>query len=109
MIYAIGQTHQYAAKFASPKPLYKVGKGLDARGRPYPGGSVWRTEEDAKAYIVANGLTATHMVLRVIADWETDTEQLAGEPYRRLLRHALILPPGAPPPPSPARQPGKTG
>ena len=102
MIYAIGERQRYAPKLTSPEPLYKVGKGLNSRGRPYPGGSVWRTVADAEAFIAADGVSETHMVLMVDANWESDTEQLPDEPFRRLLRACAANPGPDEQPPPPA-------
>ena len=91
MIYAIGQRARYEPKLALPKPLYKIGKGVDKEGRPYAGGSVWATEAAARQFIADMGIAATHNVYGVVADWQADTEQLPGEPFRRLLRHAQLV------------------
>jgi hypothetical protein len=91
MIYGIGKRARYDAKLAGPKPIFKLGKGTDKSGLPYPGGSVWRTEAEARQFIAKMALTETRAVYGIEADWGRDTEQLPGEPFRRLLRHARIV------------------
>jgi hypothetical protein len=94
-VFGIGKRWEYDAKLSAGKPLVKLGKGVDKFGLPYPGGSVWRSVADAEQFIAEMGLRETHSVYAVLADWESDTEQLPGEFGRRLLRHALVakLPP----------------
>jgi hypothetical protein len=91
MIYAIGKRAEYDAKLAGANPTFKLGKGTDKFGLPYSGGSVWQSEAAARQFIVKMALTETHSVYGVEADWDRDAEQLPGEPYRRLLKHARIV------------------
>jgi hypothetical protein len=52
---------------------------------------VWETPAGAERFISANGLGATHSVYGVEAHWTADTRQIAGEPYRRLARDAVVV------------------
>jgi hypothetical protein len=89
MIYCIGRRDRYDAALEKG-PFHKVGRGLH-NGIWQEGGSVWRTAEEARAFILGNGIEATREVYGVEADWETDTLQLRDEPYRRLLKTAPIV------------------
>jgi hypothetical protein len=90
MIYTIGHRERYELAFTLVKPLIKNGKGLKSNGQPYAGGWVWKTEADARAFIAVQGLFDRE-VYGVLADWETGTEQIEGEPYRRLLRDSEMV------------------
>ena len=86
MIYCIGRTVRYEAALAGPAALVKRG-GNDG----YAGGWVWATPDEARRFIAINGLTATHSVYGVQADWDKDTQGIAGEPGRRLSRDAVVV------------------
>lgn len=86
MIYCIGLTVRYEAALAGPSAPIKRGAGPD-----YAGGWVWQTVSEADRFIAMNGLTATHSVYGLDADWEQDTEAVAGKPYRCLLCDARVL------------------
>ncbi len=87
MIYAVGIRLKYERAFAAG-PVTKLGKGTDASGNPYPGGFVFLTVADAARFLAERGLEGTHMIVGVRADWDRDTEEAAGQPYRRLVRDA---------------------
>jgi hypothetical protein len=89
MIYCIGERARYEAKLAG-RPVYKLGRGF-RDGSFYEGGSVWQTEEDARAFIVRNKLQDSRAVYGVLADWEADTLQVPREPYRRLVKKSQIV------------------
>ncbi len=91
MIYCIGNRMKYERALAGPAPVIKQGAGTDRRGQAYPGGWVWRDAEEARRFIAANGLSATHAVYGVLADWDTDTRQGEGEEIRRLIRAAEVV------------------
>lgn len=91
MIYCIGLTVRYEAALAGPSAPVKRGGGDD-----YAGGWVWRTMAEAERFIAVNGLTFTHSVYGLGADWERDTAIVAGQTYRRLLRDAQVLRLGQP-------------
>lgn len=90
MIYTIGLRERYELAFTLIKPLNKLGKGIARNGKPYGGGWVWRTEADARAFI-AQMQYFDREVYGVLADWDADTEQISGEPYRRLLRDSEMV------------------
>jgi hypothetical protein len=90
VIYCIGERARYDAKLATGAPLYKAGRGI--RKATYnEGGSVWQTEDDARAFIVKNKVEDSRAVYGVLADWESDTLQVPGEPFRRLLKTSRIV------------------
>ncbi len=86
MIYCIGLTVRYEAALAGPVAPVKRGGAAD-----YAGGWVWQTVADAERFIAMNGLSATHTVYGLDADWTQDTEAAAGQSYRRLLRDTAVL------------------
>ena len=94
MIYCIGRRDRYEAGLDREGPFLKVGRGL-RKGVWQDGGTVWRTEEDARAFIERNGIGETRDVYGVLADWDSDTIQLGNEPYRRLLKTSGIVRLGA--------------
>ncbi len=87
MIYCIGLRARYEAALSGPQPVVKRG----GTGSDYAGGWVWAKAEEALRFIAENGLVATHAVYGVLAEWERDTRQIAGEPYRRLIRDAEVV------------------
>jgi hypothetical protein len=94
IIYTAGHEKNYMEGYDNAKkqgrPFLKLGK-CDLEGEPYGGGSVWQTEQEVRAYLKAQNLV-TMAPFGLIASWEDDTEQLPGEPFRRLLRDAVIVP-----------------
>ena len=91
MIYCIGLRPKYEKAFAAAMPVIKQGRGIGGDGRPYPGGWVWRSVEDARRFIASNGLFATHDVYGVLADWERDAELGEGDETKRLIRDAEVV------------------
>ena len=85
MIYTIGIRLKYERAFAAG-PVVKLG-GNDA----YSGGFVFATAADAGKFLEGKGLTGTHMVMGVDADWNRDTKAEPGESYRRLVRDAAVV------------------
>lgn len=85
MIYTIGIRLKYERAFAAG-PVVKLGADHD-----YSGGFVFATAADARKFLEAKGLTGTHIVMGVDADWDRDTKAEAGEPWRRLLRDAAVV------------------
>jgi hypothetical protein len=90
MIYTVGNREAYSKAFREQGRLAKVGKG-QYQEQPYDGGGVFETESDARAHLKAENLSETHEVYGVIADWESDTKQFEGEPFRRLTRDAEMV------------------
>lgn len=90
MIFTMGHKESYDSGIAMHGAAFlKLGKTDDYKGAPYPGGAAFKTYADAQAY--ASAYHPTWAVYGVLADWDKDTEQLPGEPYRRLLRTAQIV------------------
>jgi hypothetical protein len=85
MIYTIGIRLKYERAFAAG-PVVKLGESDG-----YGGGFVFATAADARKFLEGKGLTGTHMVMGVEADWDRDTKAEAGEPYRRLVRDAAVV------------------
>lgn len=87
MIYTVGIRLKYERAFAAG-PVTKRGRGRNPDGSAYPGGFAFASADDARRFLSSKGLTGTHMVIGLDADWDRDTEAEAGQPYRRLLRDA---------------------
>ena len=82
MIYCIGLTARYEKALAGPSaPIKRGGARLRRRLGVADGGG-------GRPFLARNGLTATHSVYAIEADWERDTEAVPGETYRRLLTDA---------------------
>jgi hypothetical protein len=93
MIYTVGDRAEYNPRLEDflevGTDFHKLGKGVHG-GKPYAGGSVWQTATEAQDYLNRESLSS-YSVYGILADWDIDTEQLAGEPFRRLLRDAQIV------------------
>lgn len=90
MIYTIGIRMKYERAFAAG-PVTKRGRGTNPNGSVYAGGFAFRTAEDAKNFLASKGLTGTHMVMGVHADWDRDTAKNPGKPYRHLIRDTDVV------------------
>ncbi|SCM79820.1 conserved hypothetical protein [uncultured Pleomorphomonas sp.] len=91
MIYTIGHRESYRRGLAEMQStFFKLGKG-EYKGEPYAGGAAFSSWDDAATYLVSTGHQDDYSVYGLMADWEADTEQLEGEPFRRLLRDAQIV------------------
>ena len=90
MIYTIGIRLKYERAFAAG-PVVKRGRGNNPDGTLYLGGFAFETAEDATHFLASKGLTGTHMVMGVLADWERDTVAHDDDPYRRLIRNAELV------------------
>lgn len=90
MIYTVGRRLKYERAFAAG-PVVKRGRGLNPNGSEYPGGFAFLTAEDARKFLASKGLSGTHMVMGLDADWERDTATADGKPFRRLLRDAPVV------------------
>lgn len=81
MIYTVGHTVSYKRAFNTP-PVIKIGRRSN-----YPGGSVWKTYEEA-----AQHRRLDQSVWGVKADWDTDTEpNRLGHPWHDLLVDAEVV------------------
>lgn len=90
MIFTVGHTESYEQGLREEPELKKLGKRDDWNGRPYGGGSVWLTADEAQQQCPDG-----YSVYGVIADWDRDAEQLPNEPFRRLLVDSVIVPANA--------------
>jgi len=96
MIYTFGRTFTYDKYLRTAMFPEKLG-----RSNGYPGGSVWKTREEAQAFVDSfpNGHCPDwepedFSVYGVEADWETDTYIYAGDhraPWRSLKRNAKLI------------------
>lgn len=94
VVFTIGHRESYDSGLAGrhgPAPFEKMGKCILPDGKPYGGGCIFQTFVDAEAYIKSCALVLSYAVYGVVASWDCDTEQLPGEPFRRLLRDAQII------------------
>jgi hypothetical protein len=101
VIYTVGHTEGYAARFSDTAdgPPTKLGRRADLNGEPYDGGSVWPTREAAQAWLDANP-DKPWSVYGVIADWDTDTEpSRVGQEWHDLLVDSLLVDLGTVTPP----------
>ena len=90
MIYTIGIRLKYERAFAAG-PVVKLGRGVSPNGKAYTGGFAFETIDDARRFLASKGLTGTHMVMGVLADWDRDTVIHEGRPYRHLMRDATVV------------------
>lgn len=85
MIYTIGHTKNYLQYFKEHLllnfPFQKKGREAD-----YPGGSVWRTKEEAQQHCPPN-----YSVFGVLADWDTQTEPSKEGSWHNLLVDADLV------------------
>jgi len=81
MIYTVGHRESYERYFAEQGTPRKRG-----RDSGYPGGSVWRTAEEASA-CCEEGFA----VYGVLADWDTDTAENALGMWRDLIPDAELV------------------
>jgi len=86
MIYTIGHTESYRKALSENPSVNKKGQT-----ETYPGGCVWRTPEEAKAFLQFAGLD-NYSVYEIDADWATDTrENEDGGAWRDLLNDSKII------------------
>jgi len=80
MIFTVGHTESYERYFR--EQIYWDGTGPTKLGRTgdYPGGSVWKTFEEAKSHCPTN-----YSVYGVEADWDRDTVLLKDDDSGRSL------------------------
>lgn len=90
MIYTVGIRLKYEREFAKGRVM-KRGRGPNPDGTQYLGGFAFASAEDARRFLASKGLTGTHLVMGMIADWERDTALSEGNPYRHLLRDAEVV------------------
>jgi hypothetical protein len=83
MIYCLGVEESYNRYFQEQKRPMKAGKD-EAAG--YPGGSVWRTEEEARTHC-----SEGYQVYGVLADWDIDTKPSKDGDWHDLLIDAELV------------------
>ncbi len=89
MLYTVGHAASYEQGLTEEGVLNKLGKGVDHQGRPYGGGCVFETKEAAQQYL-RDGKYTGYKVYGLETNL-SNTEQLEGEPHRRLLTNARIV------------------
>jgi hypothetical protein len=83
MIYTIGREESYTRYFQEQGRPIKLGRN----GRDdYPGGSVWKTEEEAR-----ENCPEGYAVYGLMADWEMDTEPSKEGNWHDLLINAELV------------------
>lgn len=85
MIYTLGRKSVYDIHIEHNPQAMKIGRTED-----YPGGSVWRTPEEARQYLADKNLDDFD-VYGVEADWEKDTEPAKDGPFHDLLGDARLV------------------
>lgn len=90
MLYTVGLVDKYEEHIRRGMAI-KLGPHLDAQGRRQPGGWVWRTAQEAEAYLVSRNALGPRAVYGVMAEWELDTMSEPGEPTRCLSRDAVVV------------------
>jgi hypothetical protein len=90
MIYTVGLIEKYERQI-DDGTAFKLPGGVDPSGKPYAGGWVWRTAEEAYAYLVARKATHDRRVYGVIAEWDKDTVIVPGQPTRCITRPAPVV------------------
>lgn len=89
MLFTVGYAESYEKNFSEIGVVNKLGKGLDHQGRPYGGGCVFESRDAAQRYLQSHNLEGYNVYgLDTTLD---NTEQLEGEPFRRLLVSSRIL------------------
>ena len=81
MIYTIGHEESYTRYFHEQGRPLKLGRKEDC-----PGGSVWKTEEEARKHCLDG-----YQVYGVMADWEADTEPSQEGDWHDLLINAELV------------------
>lgn len=89
MLFTVGYAESYERGLTEEGVLNKLGKGLDHQGRPYGGGCVFESHDAAQRHLQNHNLVG-YRVYGLDTTLE-NTEQLEGEPYRRLLTNARII------------------
>lgn len=90
MIYTVGLINIYERQIDEGTAI-KLGPHVDPAGKRYPGGWVWRTAEEAYAYLVARRSVDVRRVYGVEADWVADTAVVPGQPTRCITRNARVV------------------
>jgi len=67
-----------------------MGKRNNYNGKPYLGGCIFKTYQDAKNYLNKNNLN-NYSIFGVLANWENDTEPDINEEYHSLLVDSQLV------------------
>jgi hypothetical protein len=67
-----------------------MGKRDNYNGKPYSGGSIFKTYQDADNYLTKNNLK-TYSVFGVLANWDNDTEPNINKEYNNLLTDSQLV------------------
>lgn len=78
MIYTLGSRRSYLHAFGTP-PVTKIGRTAN-----YPGGYAFKTIADARRHKEEAHPHTDFIVFGLLADWETDTHETAGQWWRNL-------------------------
>lgn len=93
--FTVGHTVNYdealAASLIDGKPMRKCGPFKMEDGTDYNGGIIFKTPEDAAAYLIQIGKTEVWSVYEIDADYDADTWRIPGEQITRLKRDALVI------------------
>jgi hypothetical protein len=81
IIFTVGHSRSYEQAFQEQGMPQKLGKESD-----YPGGSVWKTAEEAQKYC-----SPDFSIYCVLADWDTDTSPSAIGPWHDLLFTSTLI------------------
>jgi hypothetical protein len=96
MLFTVGLIDKYEPQINAGN-AFKLGPHYSAQGQYQSGGWVWRTAEDARAFLKSKAGAGGELrrVYAVLAEWEIDTVVVPGQPTRCLTRDALVfrLPP----------------
>lgn len=90
MIYTIGHTESYLQYFKEQDIPKKLGRRENLNGEYYPGGSVFKTYEDALDYLQKRKLI-DYSIFGVLADWNNDTEYDGKSLYNDLLYDSNLI------------------
>jgi hypothetical protein len=90
MIYTVGLVELYEPAIDAGRAI-KLGPHTRPDGTADPGGWVWRTAGEARAYLKYRRSLDIRRVYGVMADWDADARHVDGEPTRCLSRNALVV------------------
>lgn len=91
MIYTLGVKEVYD-RYISEDPMpMKLGRRDDWNGKPYHGGSVWKTFEDAKTYLANTCESEKFNVYGVMADLDSETVPNESGRWNDLLVDAVLV------------------
>ena len=90
MIYTVGVRRNYEQILDGSSTPVKLGKCQADDGSEYEGGCAFQTIEAAASHLLERGLSE-YGIYGMMADWEEDTYQIEGEPFRRLKRDAGLV------------------